>query len=133
MNALQAGAQQMRFGSSPSSDWRSMDSAPRDGTVVEVMCTYGVAPWYGLYKWNGTGWYKAGDDRIGVGSESSLKWRPYHGDVTAYRDPTGGMQNDMAYWRGAVAAKHGLPLDHFEKDVAKREASDKPKWWQFWK
>jgi hypothetical protein len=28
------------------------------------------------------------------------------------------VQNDAAYWRGAVAAKHGLPLDYFEKEVA---------------
>lgn len=32
-----------------------------------------------------------------------------------YTDPTGGMQNDMAYWRGAVAGKYGKPLDYFEK------------------
>lgn len=33
--------------------WREMDTAPRDGTIVELCCTYGVAPWYGLFRWDG--------------------------------------------------------------------------------
>lgn len=41
------------------------------------------------------------------------------GTPQTYVDPTGGMQNDMAYWRGAVAAKRGLPLDAFEKTAAR--------------
>lgn len=38
-------------------EWKPISSAPRDGTVVEIMQTYGVAPTFGLYKW--TKKYKA--------------------------------------------------------------------------
>jgi hypothetical protein len=34
-------------------DWRSMDSAPRDGTVIEIANSYGIRPWYDLYRWEG--------------------------------------------------------------------------------
>ena len=95
--------------------WRSMDTAPRDGTWVELKCTYGVAPWYCLARW--TDEISHGQDgqmhtfkrsrfswvkREGGGpfEEGSLHWRPYAGEVTSYTDPTGGMQDNQAYWRG---------------------------------
>lgn len=31
-------------------DWSPMTNAPRDGTVVELRCTYGD-PWTDLYRW----------------------------------------------------------------------------------
>lgn len=143
-DALKVGAMQYSTMHSSSSDWRSIDSAPRDGTVVEIKNTYGVAPWYGLYKWTGKrtsrdqhgnvheynsepAWVSATDGSISISGEGHIKWRPYAGEVQTYSDPTGGMQNDMAYWRGAVAAKHGFPVDYFEGFP--RAA----KWWQFWK
>lgn len=133
--ALQCGAHQQRFESRQSGDWQSMDTAPRDGTWVELKCTYGVAPWYCIARWtdeqiaygrNGTttpfrakqpSWTKPKGG--GPFDEGSLQWRPYVGEVTSYIDPTGGMQDDPAYWRGAVASKHGLPLDYFEEAVAR--------------
>lgn len=110
-----------------------MSTAPRDGTVVEIKCSYGVAPWYGLFRWtdeqvvtarDGTkmafktkdpSW--VGVDRPGHGlcsGDDSLQWRPHDGNAEAYVDPTGGAQSDPAYWRAAVARKYGLPADHFE-------------------
>lgn len=116
--------------------WRSMDSAPRDGSWVELKCTYGVAPWYCVARWTNestaldcsTGdrisftarehsWQKP--DGGGPSSESHLHWRPYAGTVENYVDPTGGAQNNMAYWRGAVAAKYGKPIDYFERQTAR--------------
>lgn len=150
-HALEVGAQHSR--QSASREWRSMDSAPRDGTVIEIMCTYGVAPWYDLVKWTNEykAWCVGGDDAghyitmtssepswrsvtkgSSPASESSLKWRPYNGDPANYVDPTGGMQDDMAYWRGAVAAKYGLPLDHFEELAERNRRANNKKWWQFW-
>lgn len=114
--------------------WRSMDSAPHDGTWVELKCTYGVAPWYCVARWTDEGLaygrgrekhpYKADKpswqkpEGGGPFSEGLLFWRPYTGEITSYVDPTGGLQNDAAYWRGAVASKYGLPLDHFEEQAA---------------
>lgn len=133
-NALQIGARQQAFDSHNFDGWRSMDAAPRDGTWVELKCTYGVAPWYCIARWtdeniaycqDGTtvklksskpSWVKQGGG--GPFDEKSLHWRPYAGDVGSYVDPTGGMQYDMSYWRGAIANKYGLPLDHFEAEAA---------------
>ena len=94
--------------------WQHMSSAPRDGTIIETRCTYGVAPWYGLHKWDGARWVSP-DGLSGVTGESTLAWRPHNGDVAAYIDPTNGFQDDPKYWRQAVAVKYGLPKNHFEK------------------
>lgn len=127
--------------------WQPMSAAPRDGTVIEVRCSYGVAPWYGLYKWSDTriatdqhgqshtfktepAWIGASDPGSSIDGGSSFKWRPYTGDVAQYADPTGGAQNSAAYWRGAVAAKYGLPPDTFEREVARNVARDRKSWWQ---
>jgi hypothetical protein len=100
-------------------NWAPMATAPRDGTVIELRCTYGVAPSYGLYAWDAEWpwWKSVKDPRTGfmVDAETSLKWRPCVGDPAGYVDPTGGAQNDMAYWRGAAAASGGLDPDTFER------------------
>lgn len=117
-------------------DWRPISSAPHDGTVIEVRCTYGVAPWYGIYRWTDTrklrdqngqesewksepSWVKVSDESSGFIEDSTFTWRPYSGRVSSYVDPTGGAQNSAAYWRGAVTAKYGLPLDSFEEQTKK--------------
>lgn len=134
-NALQVGARQQEFDSCDFDGWRSMDTAPRDGTWVELKCTYGVAPWYCLARWTDEQIVYCGDgatkkfkgrqpswvkpDGGGPFDEASLHWRPYAGEVASYTEPTGGMQNDMAYWRGAIANKYRLPLDYFEATAAR--------------
>lgn len=32
--------------------WRSTETAPRDGTLVEIKCTYGVKPWVAPARWS---------------------------------------------------------------------------------
>ena len=123
-NALQMG------GSRDFSGWRSMDTAPRDGTIVELKCTYGVAPWYNLFRWSDGRWEQHDDPSMGVSSEDSLHWRPYSGEPSAYADPTGGAQNDAAYWRSAAARAHGLPPDYFEKSAAGTAPTTRPSWWR---
>lgn len=115
-------------------DWRPIHTAPRNGTIIEIRCTYGVVPWYDLAKWTderplyGGGVIKTKPAWIlplkgdSVFSEESLTWRPYDGTLENYTDPTGSFQKDPLYWRQAVAIKYGLSPNHFEK-----------KWWQFWK
>lgn len=130
-------------------DWQPMSTAPRDGTPVELRCTYGVAPWYGLFSWtdeamvsvtichsDGTqtheprqlhkvtpGWHDASGQ--GVSDEQYLTWRPYSGNAGGYVDPTGGLQDNPAYWRAAVAAKYGLPPDAYEKTAERNERKNK--------
>lgn len=104
-------------------DWRSIDAAPRDGTVIEVCCTYGVAPWYDLYRWTDEAilphvetsegvsveslrphkfgkprWYSATKPGQGVSDEAHLFWRPTTQDPETYIDPTQGFQDTNAYW-----------------------------------
>ena len=131
-------------------DWQPISTAPRDGTVIEIRCTYGVAPWFGIYRWtDGTmtlvqdgkeytfkgepRWAKVGDDQSGFSEGPSFSWRPYKGDTASYVDPTGGAQNSMAYWRGASAASKGLPVDYFEKHVERNVSkSTEPTKRGFW-
>lgn len=103
------------------SGWRSMDTAPRDGTTVELCCTYGIMPWYDLFKWTDErtipvhgaegvveirkikgefGWVKVGDENGGVSDEAHLQWRPTDQSPNSYVDPTGGAQFNGAYWGG---------------------------------
>lgn len=107
-----------------------MFTAPRDGTYVELKCTYGVAPWYCVARWtdenlaitSGGGnvpiktssprWVKP--EGGGPSDEGSLQWRPYHDAIDDYVDPTAGYQNDPQYWRTAVARKYALPDNYFE-------------------
>lgn len=131
--------------------WRPMETAPRDGTYVELKCTYGIAPWYCIARWTDEdvaygqdgqmhpfkdtrlSWRKP--DGGGPTDEQFLQWRPYTQDVASYTDPTGGTQNDPAYWRGAVASKYGLPLAYLEKIAAQNadrltpNVEHKPSWW----
>lgn len=136
-HVLAAGAKER---SASSDGWQEMSSAPRDGTWIEVKNTYGVAPSYGLARWTDEGMahgpdglvpYKrrepAWDDGEGGGymDGEHLHWRPYDGNPKTYIDPTGGLQNSPAYWRGAAAAENGLPLDFFEADTARNIAERK--------
>ena len=90
-----------------------MASAPRDGTVVEMMETYGTAPWYGRFRWTKDhtvtdaggkmmhfqateSWVNVDEPGYVVGEEYLL-WRPYTG-TGKYIDPTNGAQKSVAYW-----------------------------------
>jgi hypothetical protein len=94
--------------------WKPMDSAPRDGSVVELVQTHGIAPWYGRFKWTRetrgvdqrsnavhdispqATWVNV-DEPSGVIQDDCLFWRPYKG-TGRYIDPTRGAQNSVAYW-----------------------------------
>jgi hypothetical protein len=67
--------------------WSKMDTAPRDGTVIEIKNCYGLLPTYGLHRWDGSSWRDASDPVRGLGSaEASFFWRPHTGDVASYVD-----------------------------------------------
>lgn len=142
LKALQAGAEYHRT-MGQSQGWLPISQAPRDGTIIEVRCTYGVAPWYGLYRWTSNTkfigqdgklfdvvmaprWAKVGDDSSGFTEGPTFTWRPYTRDPSAYSDPTGGLQNSAAYWRGAAAQERGLPIDYFENSVGAAPTPKKP-------
>ena len=111
-----ASAQQYRcdsIGASFTGGWKTVDSAPRDGTVVEMLQTYGVAPWYDLFGWKDGAWISATKPNRGV-LETCLFWRPFSGDVSKYVDPTGGAQYTTKYQCDAMR----LPYDK-KKDVCK--------------
>jgi hypothetical protein len=86
-----------------SGGWRPASSAPRDGTIVEMMQTFGTAPWYGRFRWTKNtrdaqpSWRNVDDLNGGVTENACLFWRPYKGKGK-YVDPTGGVQKTVAYW-----------------------------------
>lgn len=88
--------------------WLPIESAPRDGTVIEIQNNWGVAPWFRLHRWvDQRGWVDADDDSRSLGSEDGLhlSWRPYTKTDRPYVDPTGGASRTVGYWRAA----EGLP------------------------
>lgn len=90
-----------RRNTTPPSGFNSMESAPHDGTPVEICCAYGVAPWYGVFKWVNGDWIGVLDSSTGVSEGSYLSWRPLSGKPENYIDPTNGKQNTPEYWRKA--------------------------------
>lgn len=108
------------------SGWQKMDSAPRNGTVVELRNNYGVVPWYSISRWgNECTWSDVTREGHYQDDNKNLMWRPFAGRAEEYVDPTNGMQNEAAYWRGAVAQKYGLPIDHFEAQVKRNERANR--------
>lgn len=82
--------------------FRSMNDVPRDGTVVEIECSYGVMPHYDIYRWEDESWKSASRPGHGLASEAQCNWRPYSGDATNYVDPTGGAQWTNEYWHAGM-------------------------------
>ncbi len=100
-----------RKNTSPMTGFQSMESAPRDGTFIEICCQYGVAPWYGVFKWDGSGWRNG---KSGVSEGSFLSWRPVKNGSKDYIDPTGGAQNTRNYWLQACGYP---PVQNGNKDM----------------
>jgi hypothetical protein len=108
-------------------EWKSIQTAPRDGTIVELKNTYGIAPWYGIFRWTSKikvtsqdqdgnqtvseidqgspTWVSVDNPGSGVDDGDHLQWRPYSGNPDAYVDPTGGAQKTGEYWRRAAGTR----------------------------
>ncbi|TJW14427.1 MAG: hypothetical protein E5W82_10650 [Mesorhizobium sp.] len=83
----------------PPEGWNNILSAPRDGTPIEIQNNWGVAPWFGVFKWvAGNGWRDVCDARSGCIDGPHLSWRPYAGRVEEYVDPTNGAMKTHEYW-----------------------------------
>lgn len=85
--------------------WKTMDSAPKDGSVVELAQMHGLAPSYGLYKWVRGSWQSIKDEHKGM-SQDCAYWRPVKVDIKSYVDPTGGKQDTIKYWCDAMHVKY---------------------------
>lgn len=95
-------------GAAINEEWKPIQDAPRDGTVIEVLETYGIAPWYGIYKWVELAgpysddrtprghWMSAENDHTGVIENPCLFWRSYN-KTGKYIDPTNGAQDTVEY------------------------------------
>lgn len=97
------------------SDWRPIDSAPRDGTWIELKNNYGLMPTYSLSRWaqwfgDRCAWVHSDDPNVSNDDGPFLEWRPYHGDPASYVDPTNGRQRTDEYWDVAVAQSAGISV-----------------------
>jgi len=145
--ALPAAAQNCdSMTASISGGWQPISTAPRDGRTVEILNTYGVAPWYGLFKWtksydaevttfDGNMRSEKSVTRIEHLTDSKPSWHSVtqlntglaegfdsclfwrpYKGTGKYVDPTGGAQNTIAYWCAHV----GLAYDK-KKDACKEK------------
>ena len=87
-------------------NWQPILTAPRDGTIIEILNSYGAAPTYSINKWDGNIW-KDAQGKPTFPCNQCLFWRPFTDDPSKYVDPTNGAQETVAYW---CAAEH-VPYD----------------------
>lgn len=73
--------------------WQAMDTAPRDGTIIEIRSDYGPAPYFGLFRWTDeqrlsgglvrrldtARWVNAQEPILALWNEVGLSWRPTNG------------------------------------------------------
>lgn len=109
-------------------NWQPVSTAPRDGTTVEMLETFGVAPWYGLFKWTkDDGWMRADGSSQGVMENYCLFWRPYKpAPTTPYVDPTGGAQDKVAYWCAYMHIAYDPKTDACIDPTRKKPVAKKP-------
>lgn len=130
--------------------WRSMESAPRDGTMIEIQNNWGVAPWFGRFRWNDEDgrWRQVGSEvfneegRLIQWSACDadgdwLSWRPAPQHDGVYVDPTGGAQFTSEYWLQACGIPAPKPEPVEEEPTPAQTAAvvvDEPvrPWWKIW-
>lgn len=80
--------------------WNDIRDAPRDGTPIEIQNNWGVAPHFGVCRWDEkwSSWQYVDRPNSGMSDGPHLSWRPYNGNAANYVDPTGGAQDTQAYW-----------------------------------
>jgi hypothetical protein len=84
------------------SGWKTIDSAPKDGTVLEGMQTYGIAPYWSTVRFVNNHWVSGIDAAISLEPSTCLMWRPLKVAVLSYQEPTLGKQDTTGYWCDAM-------------------------------
>lgn len=115
--------------SEPLPGFMPMAIAPRDGTVIELQSTFGIAQNYELSKWapvsswiTEKAWIDVTPSSAGAfyKDENCLSWRPFHGIQADYKEPDG--LTDTQRECAALGLEAG-PNDKFCKPQP---------WWKFW-
>src|SRR6266705_4767231 len=112
--------------------WKAVNSAPRNGTAVEMLETFGTAPTYGRFAWTrdhtsldsegkmvhfraSPSWVNLDKPGFGVVENDCLFWRPYKG-TGHYIDPTNHQQDNVAYWCAAMHSQYDKHTDSCKQD-----------------
>jgi hypothetical protein len=88
-------------------NWKSITTAPRDGTVIELKNSYGILPTFSLCRWTESGWRKHDDPMSGVIDGPHLEWREYGGGE--YRDYNPTMEDWQRAARGFTGRAAVVP------------------------
>lgn len=70
--------------------WKTMDSAPRDGTIIEIKHLSG---WQDIYQYkisiygDGPRWCKYDNNSFGIFEEENFRWRSFNKNPLNYNKP----------------------------------------------
>ena len=60
--------------------WQPISTAPRDGTIIGIKCSYGLDAWYGRHFWDKENMAWRNKDKpdhfIAPEAENRCEWRP---------------------------------------------------------
>lgn len=83
-------------GAARTGGWRSMAFAPHDGSVVELLETYTLVPWQGLFRFRqGTSDWKNAGGETSIVDSVCLYWRPFL--VTGHEVLNGEDEDILSY------------------------------------
>jgi len=103
--------------------WQPMSTAPRNGTIIEIECRYGVKPWRRLHKWSNVrrmeiggeirelifdepSWVSIPNEANSIAFENSCVWRPWSGPIEEFHDPLAGFDEYEYYTGGRPPGYH---------------------------
>jgi hypothetical protein len=80
--------------------WRAMSTAPRDGTAIEIKDSYGLVPWYGVFRWT--------DRDCAINTNTCGKGDPHWASVAEPYMSVDCNPEDTCHWRLVNRPSHDI-------------------------